>query len=757
MTLKKKIKYLILSLIVLSFVLVATYLVIVNLLKISYNAALMGPVDKTVQITRTSHGLPTINTENVEDMYFSLGYCHAKDRLNFMEYQRAIAIGVADRIIKGDAVILNNISRTIGFTRKAMELKKKLPADQLNLLQKYCNGINFIRKNEKYTGTLKRDWFPEDVLSILVMKEWSNSYLNNIELVLQANIDKTSDRIKKMLKSKYLYFYKNEDTDMVMILRNLKSIIYDNIGYFHNGFSIGINKKYTKNLSAPITAFNYDSQTCLYPDIYPVKIKLNGRLYTSITMAGLPFLFSFKTENYSMFSSNLKCNSQKFYLLRTSIEDNIPHYLTRGGLKEFTPVRIPDFSDKTELSFNLNWETDLGPIINNIYENSLLNDKIISIQSIYPDLEYIDLLFKAPFEQSLNRLQNSIRKIQCSAKTFTIQKNDRLYSAISGSYFSANSIQNIFHTTPAPVRPGRIWRFRQNSNIIISGSDIIPPEGLNSEISKVIINNKYRMSSMESMLKSRRIYDIDYLKEILTNSDSYFAKNFITHFIRTLETNPSTSARLARIYYTNWNFQIEKKSIAPTIFYSSFYYGIIETLKDDMGDDASFNFKNIHLLTEPFLKIAKGGNIEIFDNKNTDPLETREATFDKAFLFAIRELSRRLGPKMENWHWGNIYKSHFRIPNLDKSILFSFIRKDKLPVSGNFDTIYNSTGDYKLTPMIIPSLYGIFDSSRFYLRFNFGYSTSLFSDFFYWKKSTKTIKDINTEEQTTQTTINPVK
>ncbi len=753
MALKKKIKILAILIIIIALILAALYFIIVNYMKISYNSVVIGPVNSKITINRTSHGLPTINVSSIDDLYFALGYCHAKDRLNLMEHQRAIAIGSADKIIKEDGVFLNNLSRTIGFTRKAIELKKNLHTDQLNLIEKYCSGINYIRQHEKYTSTLRRDWYPEDVLAVLIMKEWANSFLNNTELLINLNTEKSSPKIKNLLKSNYLYLYENENYEKVVILRRIKDLISKNIGPFNNGFAIGIDKKFTKNFASGIVAYSYDSSTEMYPDIYPVNIKLNDSYINAITSSGLPFIFSFKNNDFSVYSFNLKSNSQKFYLLKTSVKDNTPHYITQRGLKEFIPTRIPDFIDSAELSFNLNWETDFGPIISNVYDNSLLSDKIISIDSILPDISYIDLLFRAPFISKPENLKNLLRKIECSPKTFLIQNKNDFFISVSGEFFPPERNQRVFNTSLVHIKPSRAWYYNHSVNIPFTGSDVTDKNILGQNLSFATINNKFRNESIKNQFKKRRVYDIEHLRKSLYNSDSQIAGLLLPHVIKYLETSPLTSARLSKIYYSNWNLLISRESIAPTIFYSSFFYGIIETLKDDMAEDADFNFKSIHLLTEQYLNILKGGNFDIFDNINTEPIETREAIYDKAFLFAIRELSRKLGPEMEKWEWGSIYKSHFRIPNLDKSIFFSFARKSQLPFAGNFDTVYNSIGNYNLKPETVPSLIGIFDKSRNFLRFNFGYSTSLFSDFFYWKKSTKTIDDIAKENLITKTVI----
>ncbi len=753
---KKKLKGTFFIAIITGTALAIAYLVTVNFLKISYNAKARANIYDTITITRTSNGFPTIHVENEDDMYFALGYCHAQDRLNYLEYQRAIAISAADKIVKENSKILNKLSRTMGFTQKASNLKKKLSPGQIKLLQKYCNGINFIRKKDKQTRIIKRDWFPEDLLAILIMKEWANAFLNNMELKIHLNKDTADSRIKSFLKSKYTHYYSQKNIDEIKALRQIKELVKKYIGTFSEGLALGIPSQLTKDIKDPINAFIYSSTTALYPNLYPAKIKMPESTLHVITMAGLPFFYAFKKENMAFFSFNLKSDTQKIFLLKTKVINNLYHYKTPKGFKKVTPLRIPDFAERMDLSFNLNWETQYGPILSNINSESTLNEEIITIKSIFPDRSYIDLFFNAPQEKKISSIKYLILGLQSGVKTFFISHDNKRYTAISGSYYPKNYKSKIFEKLSSGVLKHRIQKFKQHKGIAYTGSHILNEQTLGKTLGDVTTDNSFRIKKLKSILQKRRIYDAGYVKTILFNSSSIAAETLLPHFLNYLENNPATSARLAKIYLSDWDMKISPKGIAPTIFYSDLFHNIMETFRDKMGSDGPFNFRSINLLVQPYIKLLQRKNVTFLDKKNTDVVETAEDIHDRAFLISMRELSRKSGPRMENWKWGEIYKSHFKIPNMEKSILFSFLKRKKLSHCGNFDTMFNSLGNPHLEPETVPSLAGICHDPKIYLKFNFGYSTSLLSDYFYWKTASRTIKNLQSEIQTSRTVLTPV-
>ena len=161
MTLKKKFYVSLIT--TAGIVLIASTVLLVawNVIRISYNTKeKIVLLDSQITITRSENGIPTIETSSTADMYFAIGYIHARDRLDLIEKNRALATASSSDFIqnKEHSRLFDEISSTIGFTRRADEIIAKLSPAHKNSLERYCAGINHIRRDRPSSFILTREW-----------------------------------------------------------------------------------------------------------------------------------------------------------------------------------------------------------------------------------------------------------------------------------------------------------------------------------------------------------------------------------------------------------------------------------------------------------------------------------------------------------------------------------------------------------------------------------------------------------------------
>ena len=96
MKLRKKIAIIAASLVIISLITVAGIFISILIIKIPYNTEETADISSRIKISRNDRGFPNVEVNTREDLFFALGYIHAKDQLNLMEYQRGIATGAAE-------------------------------------------------------------------------------------------------------------------------------------------------------------------------------------------------------------------------------------------------------------------------------------------------------------------------------------------------------------------------------------------------------------------------------------------------------------------------------------------------------------------------------------------------------------------------------------------------------------------------------------------------------------------------------------
>lgn len=99
-------------------------------------------LESEVRILRNADGVAHIEASNDTDVYFSMGYLHAQDRLWQLELQRRISQGRLSEIFGQSMIRQDSWIRTLGVYQAATDTVPYLSKDALASLESYAAGIN---------------------------------------------------------------------------------------------------------------------------------------------------------------------------------------------------------------------------------------------------------------------------------------------------------------------------------------------------------------------------------------------------------------------------------------------------------------------------------------------------------------------------------------------------------------------------------------------------------------------------------------
>lgn len=736
MTLKKKFYVSIFTVLGIIILTAAALLIAWNVIRISYDTTeKIEILDSQVTITRGENGIPTIEVATAGDMYFALGYIHARDRLDLIEKNRALATGKSSDFIenKEDSKLFDELAGTIGFTRRAAEIISRLSPEQKNSIERYCAGINHIRKGRPSSFFLPVDWSPTDVIAILVMKEWTNSYLNNLELVINMPDEKKTIPGRVIPGEELIHYYSPDQAGFLKTLRSIKSLIMNYTGSFNRGLSLYVDSTLDVSGQNFYSTFTYYDYYSTYPGWYPVKILFNSTSIDSITFSGLPFMFAFKNSNTSMVHFNVNADTQDFIILDTADRLNKTQYRLSGTWRDFkterTPVTAPDGTASNEII----WLTDKGPVFHDPGSTQQVTDRVLVINSVLPGAGYVIMLLNSPFAPDTAAIKKYISGTDSSLKCFMVTSGDNTFRGYAG-YISPYPDEMVFKTGNYSIQSDFTplnW-FKSGMAADYTGSDVLAPGDLVS-YRKSIITQYLKNEELNRILSLKRVYTEDKIIEIINDNHSEAARKFIPVFRAIIESSPLTSAKMTRIYFNEWDFNAIQSSQAAAIFYTTLNYYIHETLKDEFGDDLSYNMMNAHLLYNDFYNMLTMKEQLLYDNPETENLENREMVFDISFFNAMRFLNRKSGPLMDDWKLGRTNKAMFTLPRLKYNLLSYLFKPEPVAVDGGADTLAGVVTDSEFRPLSGVSIKGYMNSTVFKFSMNAGYSTSLLSDFFYGK------------------------
>ena len=127
-----------------------------------------------VTVTRDSHGVPTIETANLEDLFFAQGYVTAQDRLWQMDIMRRFGSGELSEILGEDLLKVDREQRILGLRAAAIKsLQTASPRDR-SFFEAYARGVNAYMGTRAHKlpiefrilGYRPTRWLPEDSVVI---------------------------------------------------------------------------------------------------------------------------------------------------------------------------------------------------------------------------------------------------------------------------------------------------------------------------------------------------------------------------------------------------------------------------------------------------------------------------------------------------------------------------------------------------------------------------------------------------------------
>jgi penicillin G amidase len=142
-----------------------------------------------VTVTRDVHGVPTIEANNLDDLFFAQGYVTAQDRLWQMDIMRRFASGELSEILGAKTLKLDREQRILGMLAAAKKSIEAAPPRDRAFFDDYARGVNaYIKARAKnlpiefrILGYTPQPWTPEDsvVIANQMVKDLNYHYFDN--------------------------------------------------------------------------------------------------------------------------------------------------------------------------------------------------------------------------------------------------------------------------------------------------------------------------------------------------------------------------------------------------------------------------------------------------------------------------------------------------------------------------------------------------------------------------------------------------
>ena len=687
-----------------------------------------------VDIHWDEFGVPHIYSSDELDLYKSIGYVHAQDRLWQMTLSQIAAEGRFAEFFGPDLVDLDRYQRTLGIWKISKQIEQnELSESERNILQAYSDGVNeYIENNPNklpvefaLTGIQPIKWNPTRTIAVTRLMAWELNmswwtevmygYLNSklppeqfdqLRLTFPKDAPTTLDDIQSGKFTAALMPMLNQEIEKRALLEMEGT---------HVGSNAWVVDGSKTNTGYPMLGGDPHLGLGMPGKWYEVHLNLNGKNVSGATLAGVPGIIIGQNDEMAWSLTNIMADDTDFFLeqidpndrgryVADSLSDSTATFLPFNKIREVIKVK-----DADDIPLEIRY-TKHGPIISDIYPESELTDgKLIAMQ------------------WTGHNLSNEFRTLYEInwASTFQDFKDALIHFGVPGQNFIYGDKEGniaMFSTARLPIRTGDKISLRNGWDPEQDWLGYIPhnemPSVINPEDGWIAnANNKITTDVYDHYLATfwEPPSRIERIVEVLESNDKLTTEQFID-----LQ-NDNYSKHAAKLtpiileiikdqnvynfdnavsYLENWDYKYTNNATAASIFDVFFVNLTRNTLLDDFGVDVYQNFlhhENVPVRTMSELLFQTSATVDsnafsFFDNINTSEIETKSDIVLKSMQDAILFLSDSLGSQSEDWRWEQLHTLTLRPP------LFSQAAEDPNASSALKLIVNNllSKGPYKL-------------------------------------------------------------
>jgi len=654
-------------------------------------------------------GVPHIYSNNELDLYRSLGYVHAQDRLWQMTLSQLAAEGRFAEFFGADLVELDKYQRTLGLWKTAKQIEKnELNDNERQILQAYSDGVNeFIDNNENklpiefaLTGIQPIKWNPTRSIVIIRLMAWELNMSWWTEVMygyLQSKLP--TDQFEQL----QLRYPKEAPTTlsesqsakltaslMPMLQQEIKKRELLQMQGTHVGSNAWVVDGSKTNSGYPLLAGDPHLGLDMPGKWYEVHLNLNGKNLSGATLAGIPGIVLGQNDEMAWSFTNIMADDTDFFLEKVDPLDRgryIIDSLSNGtaNYSAFEKVReVIKVKDADDVMLETRY-TKHGPIISDIYpENGLIDDQIIAMRWTGHDMSNE---FRTLYQINW---ANTFQDFKDALPHFGVPGQNFMYGDKEGNIA-------MFSTAHLPIRTGDKVGIRMGWDPKQDWLGYIPhnemPSVINPENGWIAnANNKITTDTYDHYLATfwEPPSRIERITEILEADEKLSPETFaklqndvyskhaekLTPIVLDIIKNQNVfNFDNAVSYLENWDYKYTANATAASIFDVFFLNLTKNTLQDDFGLEVYTNFlhhENIPVRTMDALMMQTSATTDsnafsFFDNINTPEIETKSDIVLKSMQDAIFFLSDSLGSQSEDWRWEQIHTLTLRPPLFDQA------------------------------------------------------------------------------------------
>jgi penicillin amidase len=204
---------------------------------------------------------------------------------------------------------------------------------------------------------------------------------------------------------------------------------------------------------------------------------------------------------------------------------------------------------------------------------------------------------------------------------------------------------------------------------------------------------RYRYQRLTELMASTALKTPEQMWQYQRDTLNTMARTIAPIMARALMQDPDT--RPMGEILDDWDFQDDPDAVAPTLFQAVYLFFATAVFEDELGEDPTrMMLDTWYFWQERLQQMVVDGRSEWFDDVRT-PNRTETATdlFVRAGRRAGAWLTARLGPDMDQWHWGRVHTLSLNSPVARDGWIGRILGTGPMPMGGSGETLYRGWYD----------------------------------------------------------------
>jgi penicillin G amidase len=662
-----------------------------------------------VQVRRDRWGVPHIEAEAPEDLYFAQGFAHAQDRLWQMDFYRRAVEGKISEMAGAEGLPVDRLMRTLGIRRVAEREAAALAPELRALLERFCAGVNAAAADATALPfemqLLRLDfapWRPVDILSLGKLLAFGLSTNWERELLradmlralgpeLSARLDPTYPADNPIVNQEAWSGDGLAIVEQIDAVRRSMGLAAEASG--SNNWAVSGERSVT---GSPLIAGDPHLPPSMPGIWYQVGLRRGDRFVRGASMPGMPGVYMGQNNDVCWTFTNVMADVQDLFVERIEGEE----YLFEDERRPLETVREEIFVKGRDEPVVLDVQiTHHGPIVNAALGADDDEPLALSWQALREPTTFagmFELLEIASGPELVAKLEGH-----------TAPASNLIWADRRGSigYKLIGRLPRRRGGCPDLPKPGWSGEFEWEGTVPYDElpETIDPESGYLVTANNRIVGDEYphhitsewldgfRAKRIEQLLEAKERHDVEDFEQMQSDDLSLPGIEAARRLGRLTPRGQRELSAIERL--RSWDGRLDRETIAGTVYQAFLLRLAREVARAAIGDrdlcerwlDRADNGFTPHI-TSPWrwhshlMKLWEEGDEELI-GRPWDGLVL------EALAGALDDLEERFGPDPEGWRWGQVHEMEFPHPLGAANPLLRRLLNRRLRAGGAQETV----------------------------------------------------------------------